>query len=98
MPPTVTLIPLGASDPLPDSLFAGAFDPLTRREIEVARWVTASKRNTEIARILGCGYRTVEKHVEHILEKLDVDARTAICGWFLQRLAQAGYWLPAPVK
>ena len=95
MPPRNSLIPLGALEPLPDFLFAGAFHPLTRREIEVARWITASKRNSDIAGILGCSPRTVEKHVEHILEKLDVVVRTAICAWFLERLWKAGYSLSA---
>jgi DNA-binding CsgD family transcriptional regulator len=98
MPPSNTLTPIGAAEPLPEFLFAGAFHPLTRREIEVARWITAGKRNREIAKILDCTYRTAEKHVENILFKLDVAARTAICGWFLERLTQAGYWLSAPVK
>jgi DNA-binding CsgD family transcriptional regulator len=50
---------------------------LTPREIEVATWLTQAKANPEIAIILGMSRRTVEKHVEHILEKLGVENRTA---------------------
>jgi DNA-binding CsgD family transcriptional regulator len=50
---------------------------LTAREIEVMHWVTEGKRDREIAIILGVSPRTVEKHVGHILEKLQVETRTA---------------------
>jgi DNA-binding CsgD family transcriptional regulator len=50
---------------------------LTPRELEVATWLTLAKNNPEIAVILGMGRRTVEKHVERILEKLGVENRTA---------------------
>lgn len=50
---------------------------LSRRETEVLAWVTEGKRNGEIATILGASYRTIDKHVEHILRKLGVESRTA---------------------
>jgi DNA-binding CsgD family transcriptional regulator len=50
---------------------------LTRRESDVAQWVASGKTNAEIARILGSSARTVEKHVERVLEKLGVENRTA---------------------
>jgi DNA-binding CsgD family transcriptional regulator len=49
---------------------------LTARETEVARWLAAGKTNPEIARILGNSVRTVEKHLEAILAKLNVENRT----------------------
>ena len=55
--------------------------PLTKRELEVVEWIAAGKRNREIGKILGCSSRTVQKHVEHILEKLQVETRTAVCVW-----------------
>src|SRR6476661_832871 len=54
---------------------------LTARELEVVEWIAAGKRNREIGKILGCSPRTVQKHVEHILEKLQVETRTAVCVW-----------------
>jgi DNA-binding CsgD family transcriptional regulator len=50
---------------------------LTRREVEVLTWVTDGKTNSEIGLILGTSPRTVQKHLEHIFEKLGVEARTA---------------------
>lgn len=48
---------------------------LTPREAEVLYWVAEGKTNGEIATILTSSRRTVEKHVEHILEKLGVENR-----------------------
>lgn len=50
---------------------------LTRRENEILDWVSEGKRNGEIGLILGVSARTVEKHLEHIFEKLGVETRTA---------------------
>ncbi len=50
---------------------------LTHREIEVFDWLSKGKRNSEIAIILGCSRRTVDKHVEHILKKTGAETRTA---------------------
>jgi DNA-binding CsgD family transcriptional regulator len=49
---------------------------LTPREVEVVRWIGEGKRNAEIGVILGVSRRTVDKHVEHIFEKLGVETRT----------------------
>ena len=54
-----------------------ALHRLTPREREVVHWISEGKRNGEIAKILGCALRTVEKHVEHILEKTGTETRTA---------------------
>jgi DNA-binding CsgD family transcriptional regulator len=51
--------------------------PLTRRESEILAYVAVGKTNPEIAIILGISSRTVSKHVEHILERLGVETRTA---------------------
>ena len=50
---------------------------LTPRETEVAGWLAQGKTNPEIAIILEARPRTVEKHVEKILEKIGVENRTA---------------------
>jgi DNA-binding CsgD family transcriptional regulator len=49
---------------------------LTPRETEVARWVSQGKTNPEIAIILQASPRTIEKHMEKILDKLGVENRT----------------------
>jgi DNA-binding CsgD family transcriptional regulator len=51
--------------------------PLTPREREVLEWVAAGKTSRDIAAILGAKPRTIEKHLEHIYEKLGVETRTA---------------------
>ena len=58
-----------------DSLVA-AFR-LTVREAEVLYWVTLGKTSKDIGEILGSSPRTVNKHLEHIFEKLGVETRTA---------------------
>lgn len=50
---------------------------LTPRETEVAVWIAQGKTNPEIATILGSSPRTVEKHVQKVLEKFGVENRTA---------------------
>lgn len=50
---------------------------LTPRESEILLWMTEGKQNREIAVILGISLATVQKHVVHILEKLDVENRHA---------------------
>lgn len=50
---------------------------LTCREVEVFGWLREGKRNSEIARILGCSSRTIDKHVENILRKTGAETRTA---------------------
>jgi DNA-binding NarL/FixJ family response regulator len=50
---------------------------LTAREAEVLYWVTVGKTNPEIAAILALSTRTVDKHLEHVFAKLNVETRTA---------------------
>ena len=50
---------------------------LTPRETEVLSWVAKGKTNRDIADILGMSPRTVNKHLEHIFEKLGVETRSA---------------------
>lgn len=50
---------------------------LTRRETEVLSWLSKGKTNRDIADILVMSPRTVNKHLEHIFEKLGVETRTA---------------------
>lgn len=50
---------------------------LTRREAEVLVWVAQGKSNAEIGTILELSARTVQKHLEHIYQKIGVETRTA---------------------
>ncbi len=47
------------------------------REAEVLVWIAQGKGNYEIGVILSAQTRTICKHVEHILNKLNVENRTA---------------------
>lgn len=58
-----------------------AADVLTRREREVARLIGAGYSNKSIASELVISIRTVESHVDHILTKLGFTSRTQIAAW-----------------
>ena len=45
---------------------------LTSREMEVLQLIAEGKANKETAGELGIGIKTVEKHREHLMEKLDI--------------------------
>ena len=50
---------------------------LTKRESEVLAWISQGKTNWEAAQILQMSPRTVNKHLEQIFKKLNVQNRTA---------------------
>jgi DNA-binding response OmpR family regulator/DNA-binding CsgD family transcriptional regulator len=50
---------------------------LTQRESEVLSWVAKGKTNRDVADILIMSPRTVNKHLEHIFQKLGVETRSA---------------------
>jgi len=50
---------------------------LTAREAEVLGWVGRGKTNRDVAALLGLSARTVQKHLEHVYQKLGVETRTA---------------------
>lgn len=60
------------------SIFPNGLGPrLSKREAEVLHWLCHGKTNPEIGTILGCAPRTVQKHVEHLFQKMNVTTRTA---------------------
>ncbi|MDG1109021.1 MAG: response regulator transcription factor [Burkholderiaceae bacterium] len=50
---------------------------LTPRETEVLSWLAKGKTNRDIGEILGVSHRTVNKHLEHVFEKMGVETRSA---------------------
>ena len=74
----------------------GAAFGLTAREAEVAAWLVRGRTNAEIARILAARPRTVEKHVEKILDKLGVENRTAAARVIFGRAALELTEAPVP--
>jgi DNA-binding NarL/FixJ family response regulator len=76
-----------ASDAATVQAIASAFR-LTTRESEVLYWVVKGKTNRDIGDILGMSPRTVNKHLEHVFEKLGVETRTAAASLALARVRQ----------
>ncbi len=70
------LLLLEEKTPAPDAAALERFC-LSRRESEVLAWVAQGKTNSELATILGMSLPTAKKHMEHILQKLGVETRTA---------------------
>ena len=67
---------------------------LTARECDVVFWIGEGKRDAEIAMILGCAARTVNKHVQNLLRKLGVPTRLSAAYLARQWLAAAPTCLP----
>lgn len=63
----------------------GAYDGLTAREREVARWVARGHTNRQIADELVIAEDTVAAHVKHILSKLDFASRAQIAAWAVNK-------------
>lgn len=55
--------------------------PLSPREREVARMVAQGLSNREVAAALYLSERTVERHVQNIFNKLDLNSRTQLAAW-----------------
>jgi pSer/pThr/pTyr-binding forkhead associated (FHA) protein/DNA-binding CsgD family transcriptional regulator len=58
---------------------------LTKAEALVVPWLIRGRRNEEIGMILGISSRTAEKHIAGILEKLEVETRTAAVWNIIER-------------
>ena len=71
-----------------DTLKAGL--GLTPREAEILMWIARGKTNREVGMILGSSPRTVNKHLEHVFEKLGVATRAAAVAAALDRLRAPG--------
>ncbi|MEW6705250.1 MAG: response regulator transcription factor [Pseudomonadota bacterium] len=76
-----------SSDAATVQAIAAAFG-LTGREAEVLYWVVKGKTNRDIGEILGTSPRTVNKHLEHVFEKLGVETRTAAASLAIGRVRQ----------
>jgi DNA-binding CsgD family transcriptional regulator len=69
------LLNVQGADEAPPSRLATA--SLTPRETEVLSWIAKGKTNRDVGEILGMSPRTVNKHLEHVFEKLGVETRAA---------------------
>ena len=59
---------------------------ITNRESDVFLWLARGKTNREIAQILEMSPRTVNKHLEQLFRKINVENRTAAAGLAMQCL------------
>ncbi len=64
--------------PAPDPAELAAADGLTEREIEVLTLVAEDMMNDEIGEKLGISHRTVGRHRENIMSKLDLHSRAEL--------------------
>lgn len=53
-----------------------AVEPLSKRELEVLRWLASGASNREISQLLYITEGTVKKHIYNIFGKLNVHNRT----------------------
>jgi predicted ATPase/DNA-binding CsgD family transcriptional regulator len=74
--------------PRPDAGRPGPGQPgrLTRRERDVAALVARGQSNGQIAASLVISVRTVETHVQHIMDKLGCGTRAQIAAWSAARI------------
>lgn len=61
---------------------------ITKRESDVFLWLAKGKTNREIAQIIEISPRTVNKHLEQLFRKLEVDNRTSAAAKAIQCLQQ----------
>ncbi|MGH9228119.1 MAG: LuxR C-terminal-related transcriptional regulator [Acidimicrobiales bacterium] len=66
-----------AASPAPGT----AAHPLTAREVEVLRLVSAGRTNKDIAADLVVSDRTVDRHISNIFSKLGLSSRAAATAW-----------------
>ncbi|AKH19064.1 DNA-binding response regulator [Sedimenticola thiotaurini] len=80
------LLRIVGHDLLMDADLLGNALPITRREAEVLLWVAHGKTNREIGELLSLSPRTVNKHLEQIYPKLQVDNRSGATSIAIQAL------------
>lgn len=59
---------------------------ITRREADVLYWVAQGKTDWEISKILSISERTVNKHLEQVYRKLEVNNRTSASAYAIHAL------------
>jgi len=80
------LLRLVIGDLLRDPALLERVLPLTHREAEVLLWVAHGRTNKEIGEILAMSPRTVNKHLEQLFPKLQVENRAAATAIAIQAL------------
>ena len=71
-----------------DKAMLAAQHGLTSREAEVLLWVSYGKSSGDISDVLEISPRTVQKHLEHVYEKLGVETRSAAAAIAIRMIEQ----------
>lgn len=80
------LVQLKIKNPTPQPSEISKYCPeLTPREADVMHWLILGKTSKDIADILELSPRTINKHLEHIFEKLAVETRTSAVFFVVNR-------------
>jgi len=82
------LIRLNELNPRKDVEKLAASLNLTLREAEVLLWVSYGKSSGDISDVLEISPRTVQKHLEHVYEKLGVETRSAAAAIAIRMIEQ----------
>lgn len=69
---------------------ANGDQPLTKRELEVAELVARGYTNRQIGSTLYISVRTAEKHVDHILSKMNLSNRAQLAAWTASQIQAVG--------
>lgn len=68
---------------------------LTRRELEVAKFIADGLSDNDVAEALGISPRTVHSHRDNVLGKLGVSNRAGVAAWVTKHLLfKAGLAIP----
>jgi DNA-binding NarL/FixJ family response regulator len=79
-PPAAVHSPASDAVPGPPGVY-----PLSRKEVEVAILVAQGRTNKAIASQLFNSERTIDNHVQHIYNKLNIDSRAELALWVQER-------------
>jgi DNA-binding CsgD family transcriptional regulator len=82
------LIRLNELNPHKDVERLAASLGLTMREAEVLLWGSYGKSSGDISDVLEISPRTVQKHLEHVYEKLGVETRSAAVAIAIRAIQQ----------
>jgi DNA-binding NarL/FixJ family response regulator len=69
---------LAAAGARPRHVVRSGVEALTPSELRIAQMAATGATNREIAQLLVVSTKTVETHLRHVFQKLDVDRRTKL--------------------